>query len=423
MDKQITIEPLTNKLNNRVLIPGSKSHTNRALICASLSDGISNLTGLLKADDTLAMMESLKSLGVRFDSDAATLSMQIQGLGSFPKTNKIIEVDSRQSGTTSRFILPILAAGLGEFLLDGHEQLRSRPIDELVLALNSIGANISGLNLPLKFKANGISGSSISISGSTSSQYLSGLMLIGPMLDNGLAINVKGDLVSKPYVDLTAHTMRQFGAEITIDPNYKSINIQNTKYKPSSFMIEPDASAASYFFAMAAISGGTIEIEGLGSETIQGDLRFVDLLSAMGAEITMTRQSTKVTGPKKLKGIKVDMSDISDTAQTLAMVACFAETPTEITGIGFIRKKETNRIKAVVDQLNNLGINASETDDGMIINPGVVKSGAVETYDDHRMAMSFSILGLFNKGIEILNPGCVNKTFPNFFKTLDAIRA
>ena len=427
MEKTLEIYPLSEAPNANIKIPGSKSHSNRALICAALSDGVSILNGLLLADDTQAMLSCLNDLGVIIDVNESEKCCTVNGIGGFPFSESGYKaVDARQSGTTARFILPLLAAGTGKFILDGHDQLRNRPIKELVDVLNKIGANISGTKIPLNIigsqpMAN--KGSNVlEISGSVSSQYISGLMMASASMPNGLIINVVDDPVSKPYIDLTRHTMNEFGAEVDIDKNYRKITIKATGYKCTEIEIEPDASAASYFFAAAAVTTGKVRINGLGSNTIQGDLEFIQILEKMGCQVEITENWVEVVGTGSLNGVKVDMSNISDTAQTLAIVATFANTPTEITGIGFIRAKETNRVNAVATELNRLGINATETQDGLIIEPGKPNPGVINTYDDHRMAMSFSLLGLRYSGIKLSNPNCVNKTFPEFFQKLEELR-
>ncbi|HEY3595078.1 MAG TPA: 3-phosphoshikimate 1-carboxyvinyltransferase, partial [Polyangiaceae bacterium] len=234
-------------------------------------------------------------------------------------------------------------------------------------------------------------------------------------------LEVDGDLVSKPYIEVTAQAMNAFGARIERE-DFRRFEVAKGAYAATSYQVEPDASAASYFFAAAAVTGGRIVVRGLGSESLQGDLQFVRLLERMGCRVRQTASETEVIGPQKLSGVEVDMANLSDTAQTLGAIAPFASSPTRVTGIGFIRRKETNRVAAVVSELKRLGISAEEESDGFVVHPGTPKPGAVETYDDHRMAMSFAILGLVAPGIEILNPGCVAKTFPDFFRELESLR-
>ncbi len=378
------------------------------------------------------MLNALKELGIELVVDEAKHQVEVQGCGGklpaldrrAAEDQKDVKLDVRQSGTTGRFLLPMLTLGSGRFTLDGDAQLRARPFGELVSGLRNLGARIEGESLPLVVEGAGLRGGTMQISGSVSSQFLSALLLSAPCAETEVVIEVTSPLVSKPYIDLTLATMESFGARV-INDEYQQFVIENCGYGATNLTIEPDASAASYFFAAAAITGGQITVEGLGTETIQGDLKFVKALEAMGATVVQDSNRTTVSGPVDtgLVGIEIDMADISDTAQTLAVVAPFAATPTRITGIGFIRKKETDRIGAVVQELSRLGVRAIEEDDGLVIYPGSPGPGLVHTYDDHRMAMSFAVLGLVASGIRIDNPGCVAKTFPTFFEVLNQLHS
>jgi 3-phosphoshikimate 1-carboxyvinyltransferase len=314
----------------------------------------------------------------------------------------------------------MLMLGRGPYRLDGHPQLRARPFGDLIGAMAALGARVEGTGLPLTVESGSSLGGIVRIPGGTSSQFLSGLLLSAPCADTETVVEVDGDLVSKPYIDLTLDTMATFGAEVDRD-GHRRFTIAPTGYYAADVVVEPDASAASYFFA-AAMPGGRVRIEGLGRNTVQGDLRFVDALEAMGAEVVRDADATEVRGPARPHGVTIDMADISDTAQTLAVVATLADGPTRITGIGFIRHKETDRIGAVVRELGRLGIEAIDEPDGLLVRPGRPGPGTVETYDDHRMAMSFALLGLRAPGIKIADPGCVAKTFPTFFDVLETLR-
>ncbi len=403
-----------------VRVPGSKSHTNRALVCAALASGTSTLHGILLADDTEAMLELLATLGIGIELDRDTRRATVEGVdGNIPPHEGIL--DARQSGTTSRFVLPMLALGTGRYVLDGHEQMRARPFGDLIGALEVLGARVEGSTLPLTVVGAGsFTGGQVEVPGSVSSQFLSGLLLSSPYAAATVSIEIVGDLVSKPYVDLTLATMAAFGVEVDRD-GYRTFVVPTGGYNAADLQIEPDASAASYFFAAAAATRGRVRVEGLGTTTLQGDLAFVDVLERMGAEVIRTAAATEVRGTGVLRGIEVDMADISDTAQTLAAIAPFADGPVRVTGIGFIRRKETDRIAAIVTELTRLGIDAVEDPDGFTVQPGRPRPGLVHTYDDHRMAMSFAVLGLVAPGIEIAGPSCVDKTFPEFFETLAAL--
>ncbi len=418
---QLPIEPLEHAPNATIRVPGSKSHTNRALVCAALAHGVSTIDGVLFADDTEAMLAVLTELGIAMEVEREACRVTLTGTaGSIPDGPATL--NARQSGTTSRFVLPMLSLGRGSYVLDGDEQMRARPFGDLIEAIQVLGGRVEGSTLPLTVQASGrLRGGTVTVPGSVSSQFLSGLLLTAPCAEEVTRIAVSGELVSRPYIDLTLHTMETFGGSVA-NHDYSEFLVEPTGYRAADLTLEPDASAASYFFAAAAITGGRITVEGLGTDTLQGDLRFVDLLEQMGAEVTRTKTSTTVVGGSELRGIHVDMADISDTAQTLAVVAPFATSPTSVTGIGFIRRKETDRVRAVVEQLVGLGVRASEDRDGFTIHPGRPQAGVVHTYDDHRMAMSFALLGLVAPGIVIDNPGCVTKTFPGYFDVLAELR-
>lgn len=425
----ITIVPLQNPPDAAVRVPGSKSHSNRALLCAGLARGVSRLGGVLDAADTRAMMGALTRLGATVNplgpvDPVGSVDIEIKGpvpFGLVPEEQT--GVDVAQSGTTGRFLLAALATLPGRFLLDGDEQLRRRPFGQQIEALRRLGADIKGDGLPLHINGQPLSGRRASVPGTTSSQFLSGLLLAAPCFQGpATTIELETGLVSRPYVELTLAVMADFGIEVEVDQDFRRFTVPAGRYQPTATAIEPDASAASYFFAAAAMTEGTVRIDGLGRSTVQGDIGFVSVLGQMGADVTVADNHTIVTGPPVLRGVTVDMADISDTAQTLAVVATRADSPTTITGIGFIRDKETDRIAAPVAELTRLGIRAEATDDGMIIYPGRPNPGVVRTYDDHRMAMSFALLGLCHPGIVVADPSCVAKTFPRFFDAVDQLR-
>ncbi len=411
------VEPLTSPPDMTVRVPGSKSLTNRALVCASMAEGTSVLTGALVADDTEAMIGGLRGLGVDIDESSGE-GIEVAGTGGVvpPSTATI---DARLSGTTARFLAPLLAAGQGPYVLDGDEPLQRRPMGPLVEALRTLGSDVYELgepdSLPLRI-GGGALGGQVGLPGDVSSQFLSGLLLAAPMFPDGVDVHLTSLLVSVPYVAMTRAVMAAFG--VAVDGN----QVKPGRYRATTYDIEPDASAASYFFAAAAITGGRVTVEGLGSTSLQGDLAFVDLVERMGAEVTRTATSTTVKGTGHLHGIEADLADLSDTAQTLAVVAAFADSPTTLTGIGFIRRKETDRIGDTVRELVRCGIEATEQADGFTVHPGAPKPATIETYDDHRMAMSFALLGLRVEGIDIADPGCVSKTYPRFFDDLEQLR-
>ncbi len=420
----LEIQPLERPINATITPPGSKSYTNRALPIAVLANGASLLTGALFSDDTHYMTQALLELGFSVASDEDNNTFSVQGLnGKIPRDSAKVFIGN--SGTTARFLTPLMALGQGTFELDGVPAMQKRPIQPLLDALNTLGARASSIHdtgcPPIRIVANGLRGGNVKMRGDLTSQVFSALLMSAPYFENGITLEVEGELVSKPYLEVTAQTMRAFGVDLEIE-NFERFMVKPGEYSATNYAIEPDASAASYFFAAAAITGGRVVVPGLGSNSLQGDLNFVRVLEQMGCTVNQTKTQTEVIGTTNLRGVEIDMSQISDTAQTLAAVAPFASSPTRITGIGFIRRKETDRIGAVVRELQRLGIHAIEENDGMMIHPGTPKPARIETYDDHRMAMGFAVLGLRASGITILEPGCVTKTFPKFFEVLESLR-
>ncbi|HSK24545.1 MAG TPA: 3-phosphoshikimate 1-carboxyvinyltransferase [Egicoccus sp.] len=417
------VEPLARPVDASVRVPGSKSITNRALVAAALAVGGSTLHGVLFADDTEAMLAALADLGLRLEVDRAGATVVVHGVGGRVPAGPA-HLDVRLSGTTARFLAPLLALGDGEYLLDAAPPFRLRPMGPLFAALRDLGVTVeetgtSG-HLPARLRTAGLRGGTVAVPADVSSQFLSGLLLAGPCTAEGLLVEVTGAVVSRPYVDMTLAVMRAFGAAVTVGE--RAWSVEPTGYRGTDYSIEPDASAASYFLAAAAITQGRVLVPGLGRDALQGDVVFADVLARMGAEVTWTSEGVEVRGTGHLRGVDVDMTDLSDTAQTLAAVAVFAEGPTRVRGIGFIRAKETDRIRAVVTELRRLGIQADEHHDGFTVHPGAPGPGVVQTYDDHRMAMSFALLGLRAPGIEIADPGCVAKTFPGYFTALEGLR-
>ncbi len=420
---RLTIVPFDRPVDAVVRPPGSKSITNRALLCAALAAGTSRLDGVLFADDTEAMLSCIAGLGADVVIDRAAASVAVTGVAGTPNVAGAT-LDANQSGTTARFIAAAMALSSERGVLDADAAMRRRPLGATIDALRTLGASVEELgeagHLPIAVKGPLTGVDRLEIPTSTSSQFTSGILMIGPLLPGGLTVTLIGDLVSRPYVDMTIAVMRSFGAVVDT-PDDRTIVVSEGGYRATEYAVEPDASAASYFFALAAMTGGRIVVDGLGSDSLQGDLRFVDHLAAMGATVECSEHSTTVVGGT-LRGIDADFSQISDTAQTLAAVAALAEGVTTVRGIGFIRAKETDRIAAVVGELKRCGVEACETADGFEIAPAPVRPAKIETHDDHRMAMSFTLIGLCRPGIEILDPGCVAKTFPNFFDVIESIR-
>jgi 3-phosphoshikimate 1-carboxyvinyltransferase len=425
MNNSRLMTPFAGPAVGDVSLPGSKSHTNRALLCAALSEGTSRLSGVLFADDTEAMLEAIVSLGATVKEDRQNLEIEVTGLAGALNFWDLV-IDARLSGTTSRFLLPTLAAGNGVVTLDGAQQLRSRPFVEQIEALRNLGCDLEELGapgqLPVKISSSGLEGGEVEISAEKSSQFVSGLMLAAPLYSNGLKLRLTGPPVSRPYLELTIKVMRDFGVLVE-EPDEFTYIVPAGRYRAIEARIEPDASAASYFFAAASITQGRVKIAGLHGESYQGDVRFVDVLEQLGAKVIWGENFIEVEGDR-IRGGTFDLRDFSDTAQTLAALAAFAEGDIEITGIGFIRRKETDRIAAMVTELAKCGVEAIESEDGLIVRPNLwsLRGASIDTYSDHRMAMSMALLSLRIPRIVINDHDCVAKTFPAFFSCLEELR-
>lgn len=417
----IEIEPIQNPVDAIVTVPGSKSYTNRALLIASLAKGHSRLTGALFSDDTRYMYEALRQLGVAIAANEERCSFEVIGNGGKISVNHA-NLYVGNSGTTTRSLVSYVGLGKGEFIIDGDEPMRrSRPISDLLDSLRQIGVDARSQYdndyLPVVICANGLQGGRARLNASKSSQFLTSLMLVAPYAVNGLEIDIV-DKLKRPYIDITMSVMKAFGVQV-INKNYRYFHIPaGQQYEPREYAIEPDASSASYFFAAAALTGGRVRVKDLTSDSTQGDIRFVDVLERMGCHVNRQSSGIEVMGPSQLKGIDVDMNAISDTALTLAAIAPFAEDRVTIRNIEQTRWQETDRIHAMVTELRKLGVDVVEHQDGVEIYPSKIKPAKIDTYDDHRVAMSFSLIGLKVPGIRIKNPECVSKTFPSFLDVL-----
>lgn len=424
MSDSLEMQPVSQPVCGEVRPPGSKSITNRALICAALAEGESLLRGALDSEDTQVMIAGLKSLGVKIRKTDRGETLAVSGCRGKPPANKA-DIFVGNSGTTVRFLTSLATLGKGTFRLDGIPRMRQRPIADLVDALEQLGATIRYEQTegypPVIVDAHGLAGGKASIPGNISSQFLSGLLMAAPAADTEVHIQVTGTLVSVPYVRMTLEVMRAFGLEAAANDDYSKITFrQNQDYVAAQYEIEPDASAASYFWAAAAITGGRVMVEGLGRGSLQGDVQFVECLEKMGCIATYEDKRITIEG-RPLIGIDVDMNSISDTVQTLAVVALFAEGPTRIRNIEHIRFKETDRIEAVATELRKLGAEVTVKQSELIIVPRTIRAAEIDTYEDHRMAMSFALAGLVEPGIQIRNPGCTQKTYPHFFSDLRKI--
>ncbi|MFF9570885.1 3-phosphoshikimate 1-carboxyvinyltransferase [Streptomyces sp. NPDC014685] len=394
-------------------LPGSKSVTARALFLAAAADGTSTLVRPLRSDDTEGFAEGLTRLGYRITQEADR--WHVEGRPAGPAVTDA-DVHCRDGATTARF-LPTLAAAAarGSYRFDASAQMRRRPLAPLTGALRALGVDLrhggAEGHHPLRIEAHGIEGGEITLDAGESSQYLTALLMLGPLTGNGLRITVT-DLVSAPYVEITLAMMRAFGVEVVRDGDV--FTVPPGGYRATTYTVEPDASTASYFFAAAALTGREVTVPGLGTDALQGDLRFVDVLRRMGAEVRVTKDSTTVRSDGRLSGVTVNMRDISDTMPTLAALAPFASGPVRIEDVGNTRVKECDRLEACAQNLRRMDITAETGPDWIEIRPGTPRPTEIATHGDHRIVMSFAVAGLRVPGITFDDPGCVRKTFPGF---------
>ncbi len=413
----LTIAPGSPPSHWEVRVPGSKSITNRALLLAGVADGSSRLQNPLIADDTEVMAAALRALGVSVelgDSDPAHPGEQVWTVGGLagPPTGTAA-LWCGKAGTVGRFLVPMLAAGDGHFSVDSDPQLRRRPLGPVLESLAAQGAKIEGEAFPLAIDARGLSGGVVTVDASISSQFLSGLLMAAPLARRATALRFER-LVSRPYLELTLDAMRAFGGAVTVGE--RALSVEPRPYRATALEIEPDASTASYFLASAAVTGTTVRLPGLSLErSSQGDLEIVRHLERMGCTVRESGQGVELTGPARLRGVTVDMGNSSDVFMTLACVAPFADGPTTIEGIGHVRVKESDRLAATAENLHRLGIEVREGDDYLRIEPGEPRPARLPTYDDHRIAMSFSLIGT-HVPVELEHPEVVGKTCPTFFE-------
>jgi 3-phosphoshikimate 1-carboxyvinyltransferase len=405
------------KCKERVVIrvPGSKSYTHRVLIAAALSDGPCTLTGVLQSADTHLTRQALVRLGVKIEEKGGALVVQgtsgVLGSCRFP-------IYLGNSGTSMRLLTAVATLGRGETILSGSERMHQRPIGDLVDGLNRIGARVSaegsGACPPVRIAGRRPEGGRVAIDCSVSSQFLSALLLIGPYTRRGLDITVGEGPVSRPYIDMTVRIMDRFGIGVERQ-GYRQFRVPGGRiYTGGSHAVEPDASQAGYFWAAAALTGTQVAVGGVLDGSLQGDARFPELLARMGCTVVRSAQSTAVIGGS-LTGIHADMGDMPDLVPTLAVVAAFAEGETVISNVAHLREKESDRLAAVSTELRKMGVAAVETDDGLRVHGGGAHGARIETYDDHRIAMSFALAGLRVPGVQIENERCVEKSFPEFW--------
>ena len=398
-----------------VTVPGSKSYTHRMLIAAALSDGICKITNCLESEDTILTSNALQQMGVKIYSEGDQLI--VHGTGGL--IDKCVEpVYLANSGTSMRLLTSVAALGKGLYRLTGTERMSERPIQDLLNALNSIGVNAYSVLKngcpPVEIEGNIVKGGKLSINCGLSSQFLSSLLLIAPYTQKGLDITISEGPVSRPYLDMTVDVMTLLGINVERD-GYKKFKIEGgRKYKSGDYMVEPDSSQASYFWAAAAVTGADIKVKGINKASRQGDVRFAKVLESMGCKVVYEDDGITVTGGT-LSAVEADMSDMPDIVPTLAVVAAFANGVTRITNVAHLKEKESDRLGSVANELNKMGVEAIATDSGLIIKGGVPSGAEIDTYDDHRIAMSFAVAGLKTPGIFIKDEKCVQKSFPEFW--------
>ncbi|MBW2713724.1 MAG: 3-phosphoshikimate 1-carboxyvinyltransferase [Deltaproteobacteria bacterium] len=407
----------------RVRCPGSKSITNRALLIAALAHGESKLRGPLASDDTLYMGKALRALGAGISEDGDVWTVSGTG-GNLCQPSEVLDVHA--SGTAARFLTALATLADGPAVIDGIERIRQRPVLDLVETLRELGAEIEiqGENgcPPIGTAGGGWFGGSASIDASKSSQYVSAVLLAAPYAERDVELSLQeGKLVSRPYVEITLDCMRAFGGDVNWTDDTTLCVAAGRHYMGRDYDIEPDASTAAYFFAAAAITGGQVTVEGLPGDSIQADARLLGLFEQMGCEVLRRDDSVSLRRIGPLRGIDVDMNDLPDAVLAFAVVAAFAEGPSAVRNVANLRLKECDRLEALENELNRIGVQASTTEDSLFINPGELHGAEIETYDDHRVAMAFALVGLCVPGIAIKDPGCVSKSWPQYFDELDKL--
>lgn len=412
-------------LKTVVEVPGSKSYTNRSLIMAALASGVSKLSAASSSDDSEAMVSALRLLGVSIEEEPTPLGslLTVEGTGGafLPYRG---EINIGPAGTTMRFLTALCAGIPGiDVVLSGSERMHARPIHELVNALRGLGAKIDYLGTegcpPLRIHSTThLKGGTIAMNGTVSSQFISALLLTAPLNTNKLAIEIEGEQISRSYIDMTIQSVRDFGVEVTNESYQRYTYAAGQKFAPRSIAIEGDASGASYLWGLAAISQGRVTVKNINPHSAQGDIHFPEALMRMGCSVSSDARSITVQGTKNLQGIEIDMSNMPDVAQTLAVVAAFARGTTVLRGLSTLRVKETDRIAALHTELAKVGISSEPGPDYLIVRGGEPTGARIATYEDHRMAMSFAMMGAKIPGMEIEEPHVVEKSFPTFWEAL-----
>jgi 3-phosphoshikimate 1-carboxyvinyltransferase len=422
---KLTLSPIQ-KISGNLVLPGSKSLSNRILLLSMLAEGKTEIQNLLDSDDVRRMVEALETLGIQLEENRAENLITVSGTsGIIPVKEATLMLGN--AGTAIRPLTAAMTLGHGRFVLDGVQRMRERPIIDLVNGLSQLGANLRCINgtdcPPVEVIADGLPGGITRLSGAISSQYLTAILLAAPYADKEVQIEITDKLVSVPYVEMTLRLMQSFGVSVNHE-NFRLFHIPRQTYRsPGNIFVEGDASSASYFLAGAAITKGSVTVKGCGTDSLQGDARFAEVLEKMGAKVEWEPQQVKLTG-NSLNGIDVDMNKMPDAAMTLAVAALFASGPTAIRNIYNWRVKETERLQAVSTELRKLGAEVEEGYDYLVIQPPEqIRKAEIDTYDDHRMAMAFSLAACGESPMTINNPGCVSKTFPDYFEVLDGLCA
>lgn len=416
----VEIQPVTGPFDAVVQLPGSKSYTNRALLVAALAEGESTITDALASDDTHYMLEALRSLGVTIEErDAHTYFVTGAG-GPFPADAAELYIGN--AGTAARFLTAAVTLGRGTFTVDGSEAMRKRPIDPLIDGLRQLGVDIGSRFdngcPPVDVRADGLAGGRATMRGDISSQYFSALLMAAPYATADVEVAVDGDLVSAPYVTMTLSTMAEFGVRAERDGNRTFRVPAPQRYRGRTYAVEPDASAASYFFCAAAVTGSRVVVPRLGKRSAQGDLGLLEVLERMGCAVDVGADAIEVRGPSQLRAVDADFSQMGDVATSLMAIAPFADGPTTVRGVAQTHYEESDRPVAAATELRRMGIEVEDDWDSVTIHPGQPRPADIETYEDHRIAMSFAVTGLRAPGIRITNPGTTAKTFPEYFEVL-----
>jgi 3-phosphoshikimate 1-carboxyvinyltransferase len=420
---EIEIVPPRRPLAASIRVPGSKSITNRVLLLAAMATGRSTISGVGLNDDTRRMAAALGTLGFGLAVDETAARIVVDGRGgAIPARGG--DLDAGGAGTAMRFLLGFLTLGRGRFRLDGNQRMRERPIGPLLDTLAALGISVRAERdngcppVVIEIGEGGVSGGAARVDAAVSSQFVSALLMPAPLWPQGLELTVIGG-AARPFITMTLALMERWGASATMSGSEIVVPGRQRYSAQKSFEVEPDASSASYFAAAAALVGGSVVLDGLRADSVQGDIEFMKLLERMGARVEWREDGVKVSGSgTNLAGVDVAMDGMPDLVPTLAAIAPFCSSPTRIRSVSFIRHHESDRLHALATELQRLGASVHEYEDGMLIEPSRIGAAAVETYDDHRIAMAFAVAGLKTAGIRIRNPGCVSKTYPDFFRDL-----